>query len=62
MVQMWQAVAKQVLDHGADVASAKHNGETALVFAAVDGHEAGAKQWLDHGADMAATSHNVVTA
>ena len=32
-----EAVAKQVLDHGADVASAKHNGETALIFAAAEG-------------------------
>jgi ankyrin repeat protein len=55
-------VAKQVLDRGAEVASSKHKGQTALVFAAADGHEAVAKQWLDHGVDMAAASHNVVTA
>ena len=47
-----------LLDHGADVAAANHNGFTALMLAARGGHEAVAKQLLDHGADAAAASHN----
>ena len=49
-----EAVAKLLLDHGADVAAADNNGATALMFAARDGHEAVAKLLLDNGADVAA--------
>ena len=49
------------LQHGADVRAARHDGFTALMFAALGGHEA----WpalLQHGADVAAASNDGDTA
>ena len=45
-----EAMAKMLLDHGADVAGAGHNDFTALMFTAFDSHQAVAKLLLDHGA------------
>ena len=42
------AVAKLVLDRGADVAATDNKGATALMVAARGGHEAVAKLLLDH--------------
>ena len=49
-----EAVAKLLLDHGADVAAADSNGVTALMAAAQHGHAEVEKLLLDHGADVAA--------
>ena len=56
-----EVVAKQLLDHGADVAAASHDVVTALMAAANGGHEAVAKRLLDHGADGTAASHKDAT-
>ena len=53
---------KLVLDQGADVAGARHDDFPALMFAAVDGHEAVAKLLLDQGADVTSAKHNGETA
>ena len=57
-----EAVAKLLLDHGADVAAADNHGNTALIFAAGRGHGAVAKLLLVHGADVAAAQNAGVTA
>ena len=44
-----------------DVAGASHDDYPALMFAAIDGHEA-AKLLPDHGADVASAKHNDETA
>ena len=45
-----EAMAKLLLDHGADVAGTGHNDFTAMMFTAVHSHQAVAKLVLDHGA------------
>ena len=45
-------MTKLLLDHGADVAAADNKGFTALMLAAIGGHEAVTKLLLDHGADL----------
>ena len=53
-----EAVAKVLLQHGADVAAAMDDGVTALVFAARGGHEAMAQLLLQHGADATAAGND----
>ena len=52
------SMAKLLLEHGADVATADNDGGTALMWAAQGGHEAVAQLLLQHGADVAAAKHN----
>ena len=49
-----EAVAKLLLDNGANVAAANNSGHTALIFAAWGGHEKLTKLLLHHGADVTA--------
>ena len=53
-----EAVAKQLLAHGADVAPTDHTGVTALMAAAAGSDEAVAKHFLDYGAGLAAASRH----
>ena len=53
-----EAMAKLLLQHGADVAAASNDGDTALMLAALGGHEAVAQLLLQHGADVAAASND----
>ena len=55
-------MAQLLLQHGADVAAARHDGSTALMFAAEGGHEAVAQLLLQHGADVAAANNDGLTA
>ena len=48
------SMAKLLLEHGADARAAEDDGVTALMRAAVGGHEAVAQLLLQHGADVAA--------
>ena len=56
-----EVVAKQLLDHGADVAAASHDVVTALRAAANGGREAVAERLLDHGAEVTAARHEGAT-
>ena len=56
------SMAKLLLDHGADARAARHDGDTALMLAALGGHEAVAQLLLQHGADVAAASNHGGTA
>ena len=56
------SMAKLLLEKGADATEARHDGVTALMFAAVGGHEAVAQLLLQHGADVAAASNDDATA
>ena len=56
-----EVVAKQLLDHGADVAAASHDVVAALMAAATGGREAVAKRLLDHGSDVTAARHKGAT-
>ena len=57
-----EAVAKLLLDHGADVAAADNHGNTAWIFAVGRGKGAVAKLLLVHGADVASAQNAGVTA
>ena len=56
------SMAKLLLEKGADVAAASNSGTTALMCAAVGGHEAVAQLLLQHGADVAAAKNGGETA
>ena len=56
------SMAKLLLEKGADARAARHDGVTALMLAAVGGHEAVAQLLLQHGADVAAASNDGRTA
>ena len=56
------SMAKLLLEKGADARAARHDGNTALMFAAQGGHEAVAQLLLQHGADVAAARNDGVTA
>ena len=56
------SMAKLLLEQGADVAAANNDGDTALMLAAINGHEAVAQLLLQHGADATAARHDGVTA
>ena len=56
------SMAKLLLEKGADVRAARHDGDTALMSAAQGGHEAVAQLLLQHGADVAAAKDNGFTA
>ena len=53
-----EAVAKLLLQHGADVRAASNHGDTALMCAAQGGHEAVAQLLLQHCADVRAASND----
>ena len=56
------SIAQLLLEKGADVRAANHDGVTALMLAAEGGHEAVAQLLLQHGADVAAASNDGATA
>ena len=56
------SMVKLLLDHGADARAAEDDGSTALMCAALGGHEAVAQLLLQHGADARAAKHNGGTA
>ena len=55
------SMAKLLLEKGADATAARHDGSTALMWAAERGHEAVAQLLLQHGADVAAANNDVGT-
>ena len=56
------SMVKLLLEQGADARAARHDGGTALMFAAQGGHVAVAQLLLQHGADVAAASNYGSTA
>ena len=56
------SMAKLLLEKGADARAARHDGFTALMWAAVGGHEAVAQLLLQHGGDARAAQDNGFTA
>ena len=56
------SMAKLLLEKGADAEAAQTDGATALMCAAVGGHEAVAQLLLQHGADVAAARNDGFTA
>ena len=56
------SMANLLLEQGADVRAAEDDGSTALMSAALGGHEAVAQLLLQHGADVAAANNDGLTA
>ena len=56
------SMARLLLEKGADARAASHDGNTALMCAALGGHEAVAQLLLQHSADVAAASNDGTTA
>ena len=56
------SMVKLLLEQGADARAARHDGVTALMSAALGGHEAMARLLLQHGADVTAACNDGITA